>query len=137
MEKFAGGTLKFADLNLRKLEDFKDYLLTAKSQGSDSNTLSQNSTLSYFNKVKQPLNKPIKMKYCKEDLNAKIKPIKAAETKREYLTLEELNTLVKTPCKDQLLMRVALFSALTGLRFFRHTENDVGELEHIKGQGYF
>ena len=71
------------------------------------------------------------------DLNAKISPIKAAETRREYLTIEELNKLVKTPCNNDLLKRAALFSALTGLRFSDIQKMVWSELEYIKGQGYF
>ena len=71
------------------------------------------------------------------DLNAKISPIKPAETRREYLTIEELNKLVKTPCNNDLMKRAALFSALTGLRFSDIQKMTWGELEYIKGQGYF
>ena len=34
----------------------------------------------------------------------------------QYLTIDELNTLVATPCENDVLKRAALFSALTGLR---------------------
>lgn len=71
------------------------------------------------------------------DLNAKVKPIPSAETRREYLTLDELNTLVKTPCHDFLLKRAALFSALTGLRFSDIQKMTWGELKYIHEQGYF
>ena len=38
-----------------------------------------------------------------------------AESHRERLTVEELNTLAATPCDRPIMKRVALFSALTGL----------------------
>lgn len=38
------------------------------------------------------------------------------QTRREYLTTDELNQLVATPCDNDILKRAALFSALTGLR---------------------
>ena len=71
------------------------------------------------------------------DLNAKISPIKPTETNREYLTLDELNRLAKTPCSNDLLKRAALFSALTGLRFSDIQKMVWGELEYIEGQGYY
>jgi len=117
IEDFTNGKLKFTDLNEKFLEDFKEYLLTTKSKKSDKTTLSQNSTVSYFNKVKAALKQAYKDGILQTDLNAKISPIKTAETRREYLTIEELNKLVKTPCNNDLLKRAALFSALTGLRF--------------------
>lgn len=137
LETFTNGSLKFADLNQKFLEDFKEYLLNTKSNRSSKTTLSQNSAVSYFNKVKAALKQAYKDGILQTDLNARVKPIKAAETRREYLTLDELNKLVKTPCNDVLLKRAALFSALTGLRFSDIQKMTWGELEYINGQGYF
>ena len=137
LKAFTNGRLKFADLNQKFLEDFKEYLLTTKSTRSNKTTLSQNSAVSYFNKVKAALKQAYKDGILQTDLNAKVKPIKAAETRREYLTLDELNKLVKTPCNNPLLKRAALFSALTGLRFSDIQKMTWGELEYIDGQGYF
>lgn len=137
LNNFTNGSLKFANLNQKFLEDFKEYLLTTKSSRSNKTTLSQNSAVSYFNKVKAALKQAHKDGILQDDLNAKVKPIKAADTRREHLSLEELNTLVKTPCNNPLLKRAALFSALTGLRFSDIQKMIWGELEYIEGQGYF
>ena len=137
LDTFTNSTLKFANLNEKFLEDFKEYLLTTKSNRSNKTTLSQNSAVSYFNKVKAAMKQAYKDGILQYDLNAKVKPIKAAETRREYLTIDELNKLVKTPCNDTLLKRAALFSALTGLRFSDIQKMTWGELEYIKEQGYF
>lgn len=137
LKTFTNGSLKFIDLNEKFLEDFKEHLLTTKSNKSNKTTLSQNSAVSYFNKVKAALKQAYKDGILQHDLNAKIKPIKAAETRREYLTLDELNKLVKTPCNDVLLKRAALFSSLTGLRFSDIQKMTWSELEYINGQGYF
>mgnify|MGYP000403771155 FL=1 len=135
--KFTNGNLQFADLNERFCNEFKEYLLTTKSKRSDKTTLSQNSAVSYFNKVKAALKQAYKDGILQTDLNTKISPIKAAETRREYLTIEELNKLLKTPCNNDLLKRAALFSAVTGLRFSDIQKMVWGELEYIEGQGYF
>lgn len=137
VESFTGGTLKFADLNESIINNFKEYLLTAKSKRSEKTTLSQNTAVSYFNKVKAALRQAYKDGILQTDLNVKIQPIKAAETRREYLTIDELNKLVKTPCNNDLLKRAALFSALTGLRFSDIQKMVWGEVEYIEGQGYF
>jgi len=134
---FTKGNLKFADLNEKFCTEFKEYLLSTKSKRSDKTTLSQNSAVSYFNKVKAALKQAYKDGILQTDLNTKISPIKAAETRREYLTIEELNKLVKTPCNNDLLKRAALFSAVTGLRFSDIQKMVWGELEYIEGQGYF
>jgi len=136
-EKFTNGNLKFADLNEKVCNDFKGYLLTTKSNKSNKTILVQNSAVSYFNKLKATLKQAYKDGLLKFDLNAKITPIKTAETRREYLTIDELNKLVKTPCNNDLLKRAALFSALTGLRFSDIQKMVWGEIEYIEGQGYF
>jgi len=137
LEAFTNGKLKIADLNQKFLEDFKEYLLTTKSNRSDKTTLSQNSAVSYFSKVKAALKQAYRDGILQYDLNAKVKPIKESETRREHLTLDELNKLVKTNCNNPLIKRAALFSALTGLRFSDIQKMTWGELEYINGQGYF
>jgi integrase len=137
LETFTKGILKFSDLNERFCNEFKEYLLNTKSNKSNKVTLSQNSAVSYFNKMKATLKQAFKDGYLSNDLNAKIEPIKQAETRRNFLTLEELNSLVKTECNNPLLKRAALFSALTGLRFSDIKNLVWGELEYIEGNGYF
>lgn len=137
LEKFASKDLKFGELNEKLFEDFKGFLIKTKSSRSSKSNLSQNSAVSYFNKIKAALREAYKDGFLQTDLNAKIKPIKVEETRRGYLTLEELNKLVKTPCNNPLLKRAALFSALTGLRFSDIQKMTWSELEYIEGQGYF
>ena len=137
LDKYTKGKLKFADLNEKFCNDFKDYLLTTKSNKSIKTTLSQNSAVSYFNKFKASLKQAYKDGYFNFDLNSKISPIKQAETQRNFLTIEELNKLVKTECANPLMKKAALFSALTGLRFSDINKLVWGELEYIEGNGYF
>lgn len=137
LETYTKGNLKFADLNEMFCEDFKEYLLTTKSNKSKTVTLAQNSAVSYFNKLKATLKQAYKDGYLTSDLNAKIEPVKQAETRRNFLTIEELNSLVKTECNSPLLKRAALFSSLTGLRFSDIKNLIWGELEYIEGNGYF
>tara|TARA_R110001583_G_C5666193_1_gene410195 strand:+ start:654 stop:1796 length:1143 start_codon:yes stop_codon:yes gene_type:complete len=137
LETFTKGNLKFADLNQKVCEDFKAYLLTVKSKKSSTANLSQNTAVSYYNKFKAALKQAYKDGLLNSDLNAKIKPIKQAETQRNFLTIEELNSLVKTECLNPLMKRAALFSALTGLRFSDIQKLVWSELEYIEGNGYF
>ena len=137
LEAFTKGNLKFADLNEKFCNDFKEYLLTTKSNKSNKVTLAQNSAVSYFNKLKATLKQAYKDGYLPSDLNGKIQPVKQAETQRNFLTIQELNSLVKTECNNPLLKRAALFSALTGLRFSDIKNLVWGELEYIENNGYF
>lgn len=135
--KYTKGNLKFADLNVKFCNDFKEYLLTTKSNKSSKVKLSQNSVVSYFNKLKAALKQAFKDGYLNTDLNGKVEAVKQAETQRNFLTIEELNRLVKTDCNNPLMKRAALFSALTGLRFSDIKNLVWGQLEYIEGNGYF
>jgi len=136
LKTYANDSLKFADINEQFMEGFKEFLLTTKRKRSDK-TLKRNSASSFFNKVKAALKQAFKDGILQSDVNAKIGSIKPEETRREHLSIEELNKLVKTPCSNDLMKRAALFSALTGLRFSDIKKMTWGELEYIDGQGYF
>jgi integrase len=137
LKAYTDGKLKFAELDENFCNDFKDYLLNTKSNKSAKAKLSQNSAVSYLNKFRAALKQGYKDKFLKVDLNRLVEPIKPAETQREYLTVEELNRLVKTPCNNPLMKSAALFSALTGLRFSDIKKLTWGEVRHSKEQGYF
>lgn len=134
---FTKGNLKFTDINENFCNEFKAYLLTTKSNKSNKVTLSQNSAVSYFNKLKAALKQAYKDGYLNNDLNVKIAPIKQEEIRRNFLTIEELNSLVKTECNNPLLKKAALFSALTGLRHSDIKNLIWSEIEYIEGNGYF
>lgn len=137
LETYTNGNLKFSDLTEKFCNDFKDYLLNTKSNKSIKVSLANNSALSYFNKFKAALKQSYKDGNLSNDLNNKIKPIKQAETQRNFLTIEEMNKLVKTECFNPLIKSTAIFSALTGLRFSDIQKLVWGELEYIEGNGYF
>lgn len=137
LNTFTGESLIFSDLDESFCEDFKEYLLTAPSKRSGKSTLATNSALSYFNKFKAALKQGYRDGYLQTDLNAKVQPIKQAENRRNFLTLEEVNRLAKTECSLPILKQAALFSALTGLRFSDIEKMVWSELEFIEGQGYF
>lgn len=137
LKDFTGEKLKFSQVTVPFLNDFKHYLLTTKSRKSEKSKLSQNSAVSYFNKMKAVLKQAYKDGILQTDLNGLVESIKSEETRREFLTLDELNKLAQTPCNDALLKRAALFSAMTGLRFSDIQKLTWSELEHIPNEGYF
>ena len=137
LEIFTKGILKFADLNEKFCTEFKEYLLTTKSNKSNKVTLSQNSAVSYFNKFKASMKQAYKDGYLQTNLNVKINTIKTVETQREYLSMEQVQILVKTPCSISLLKSSALFSILTGLRFSDIAKLVWSEVQHSEIEGYF
>lgn len=116
LKKFGGETLLFANLTESWCEDFKEFLLTTKSRKSSEAILAQNTAVTYYSIFKAALKKAFVDGYLTTDLSAKTKGIKLLETRREFLTIEELNKLAETPCNNPTLKKAALFSALTGLR---------------------
>lgn len=117
LEAFTKGNLRFADLNEKFCNEFKEYLLTTKSNKSIKVNLAQNSAGSYFSKLKAALKQAYKDGYLFSDLDAKINCIKTKDTIKQTLTIEELNKLAKAECKHPLLKKFVLFSALTGIPY--------------------
>lgn len=116
LKQFTEGTLLFSQIDNRFAEEFKRFLLSAPCGGNRSGTISHNTAATYFSIFKAALKQSFVDGYLTVDLSAKIKGIQEQESRREYLTVEELNTLAATPCERDVLKRAALFSALTGLR---------------------
>lgn len=137
LKVFSNGEIKFGQLNEKYCEEFKEYLFAAYSNRSKKEKLSNNTVLSYFNKFKASLKQAYRDGYLQTDLNAKVDTVKPAETRIDFLTIEELNALVKTECEVAILKQAALFSALTGLRFSDIAKLTWGEVEYIKDNGYF
>jgi integrase len=129
LETFTKGNLKFADLNEKFCNEFKEFLLTTKSNKSSKVTLAQNSAVSYFNKLKATLKQAYKDGYLQTDLNSKVECIEVEDTIKQTLTIEELNSLVKTDCQNPLLKKVVLFSALTGMAFKEMQNLNWGQIE--------
>ena len=72
-----------------------------------------------------------------KDLSTRIDGISEPEVQREYLTLEQLQALVNTPCSIPLLKNAAIFSALTGLRFSDISKLVWSEVQYSELEGYF
>ena len=108
--------LPFAQIDMHLIESFRDFLLKAPRGGNKSGTISQNTASTCFTLFKAALHQAFIDSYFDVDIAAKVKGISGVESRREYLTIEELNKLAATPCEYPMLKKVAFFSALTGLR---------------------
>ncbi len=117
LSNFTSGLKRFIDIDEKFCEDFKTYLRTIKSIKSKKANLAINSSASYYNKYKAALRQAYIDGLLSTDINARIKPIKQEDPKKNFLTEEELNNLIKADCSNPLLKKVAIFSAMTGLRF--------------------
>ena len=79
-------------------------------------TISQNTASTYFSILKAGLKQAFVDEYLTVDIGAKVKGITNIEKPRVALSMNEVQMLVDTPCKDDVLKRAFLFSILTGLR---------------------
>lgn len=118
--------MTFKDVTPEFVTGFKDFLDnvekdTHKRKGPRRERdvfqgLSQNSKVSYFNKLRACINQAYDERIIAVNPLRGIEGFKAAEVKRDYLTLEEVKQLAATPCRYPILKRAFLFSCLTGLR---------------------
>jgi len=99
--------LYFSEIDKNLLENFRTYLLQ---------TSMINTAQSDFSNIRTALNHAYRNDMMKVKITEQVKAIQPQRTKIIYLTKEELNKLVKTPCGKPLIKRAALFAALTGMR---------------------
>ena len=138
LENFTDGECSMGDINERFGNDLKKYLLSAKKVNTKNDVkLSRNSAVSYFNKFRAAVNQAFEERYLNENPLSRIKGIKAAETKREFLTEEELSLLYKTECEMPVLKAAAIFSALSGLRFGDIKKLIWSDMQYSKERGWF
>lgn len=116
MTKFCDTQTTFRDIDKEFVEGFKYYLQHNARTKSDS-PLSPNSQSSYFNKFRASLNNAFEEQLIPVNPIRAVKTIKQEETHREYLTIEEVRSLVKTECKYPVMKNAFLFSCLSGIRW--------------------
>ena len=107
LREFTGGRINFASVTDQWLEKFRDFLLTK---------VSRNTAHTYFSKIKATLNQAVKDKIILVNPANNVSNIKRRDVERVYLTLDELQKLSSTPCRNNEVKRAFLFSCFTGLR---------------------
>ena len=130
LESYWPTGLPFRELTREKAEAFREHLLHNRD-------LAQNTKASYCAKFRAALKQAFQDNYLKEDIAKKVKAIKQAETKREFVSLEELKMLAETDCERPALKTAFLFSALTGLRYSDIFAITWKQLHGNNNDGYF
>ncbi|WBX69694.1 site-specific integrase [Tenacibaculum dicentrarchi] len=116
IEAFCSPSITFNDIDVSFIKDFQKHLHTeAKTKGGQ--LLAQNTKHTYYNKFKACLRSAFDEGYLKENIIEKVKAIPSGETHREYLTIDEVQALSRTPIKQPILKKAFLFSCLTGNRW--------------------
>lgn len=125
------------EIDVTVIEDFREYILNAKSIRRKNQFLAQNTALSYFNKIKATLKKAYKKGLLQTDVNAAVESIKEQESQRNFLTMEEASRLFRTPCKKEIVKRISFFSLLTGMRYSDISKLTWEEVQYSKHEGYY
>ena len=129
LKKFTNGSLHFRELNENWLEDFKAYLIKGVK-------LSQNSAHTYFNKVKRAVHNAHRDKIIGTDYAYFVKSPKMVNTRREFLTKEELQRLIEAECRYPVIKKAFIFSCLTGLRWSDAVQLYWRDIQFVEGKGY-
>jgi len=115
--------ITFAEITPEWVQGFRDYLDNeAVAWGHDyrkrikDKPLAKNSKCSYFNKLRACLNQAFEERIIPTNPMRGIEGFKDEEGTRMYLTIEEVQRLVHTPCEYPQIKSAFLFSCLTGLR---------------------
>lgn len=132
-----GQDIPFIDINVTLINDYREYLLKAKSKRDTGKILARNTALSYYNKLKTTLKRAYKEGKLRTDINAGIDSIKEQESQRNFLTIQEARKLFSTPCPNESIYRISKFSLLTGNRYSDIAKLEWSEIEYIENDGYY
>jgi len=115
--------ITFADITSEWVHGFKNYLeINAKAWAPryerelEYHKLSRNSKLSYFNKLRACIHQALADGVIEQNPLRGVENFKAEESKRMYLTIDEVKAITKAKCSSPGVKRAFLFSCLTGLR---------------------
>lgn len=120
--RFAGTQVTFREVDKNFCESFKEHLTEAKTKSGKN--LSSSAIASYFTKFRACLNKAVEEEIIFKNHSRNVSTPNITESKRNFLTLDELKKLVKEDCRYEVLKNAFLFSCLTGLRW-----SDVNKLQ--------
>lgn len=133
LKKIVSPNFTFDEIDENFIKRIKNYF--EKEALTKSNLpLSQNSKYSYFNKFKASLRRAFDDGYLTINYASKVKSFEQAESQREYLTFDELQSLAKSECKYPILKSAFMFSCLSGLRW-----SDINTLiwSEVRDEGEF
>ncbi|MDD4993497.1 MAG: site-specific integrase [Paludibacter sp.] len=124
LKAYKGNKIDINDIDKAYVSGFIDYLKTAKNGNFDGQDkqpiISRNTAHKLFAKfsavLKKALIDDIILINPIDKIDPKTKP-KAIPSKREYLTTDEIKTLIATDCKRSDIKNAFLFCCLVGIRF--------------------
>lgn len=122
LRKFTNNHIQLSQINELWIAEFQKFL---------SSNVSINSVWTYMNSLKACINKAYREKLIQiNPLHYFKSNLKKVDPKKEFLSIEEIELLMRTECRNEEVKRAFLFSCFTGLRI-----SDVVKLEwsDVKG----
>ena len=124
LKAYKGDNVNINDIDKVYINGFISYLKTAKNGNFEGQKIqpiiSQNTAHKLFAKFSTAIKKAVQDDIIEtnpiDKIDNKTKP-KTLPSKREYLTIDEVKTLIKTDCKKPDIKNAFLFCCLVGIRF--------------------
>ena len=113
-ERYCNGHCTFNDLSVDFCQGFLTYLMSLETQTKTK--MMASTANNNLDKLKCVVRQAYEEGRIKENIVKRLKHAKEADTRREFLTLDEVKMLAATPCDKPVIRSAALFSCLTGLR---------------------
>ena len=134
------GRLTFHRVTREWVRGFRDFLEArpvkagfGRRQEDVTRRLSPNTQALYFSKLAACIHQAMKDGIISDDPVAAVGSPRGAETRREFLTLDELRRLSALPHERPVWKRAFLFSCMTGLRFSDVKALTWGEVAEAEG----
>jgi integrase len=108
LHQYTKGSILFSNIDKTWLEGFSTLLL---------NSLSPSSASLYYSKVKCALRESVKDRILIYNPADQVEPIKVPQKEKEFLTVEDIQKIANTPCRNEQVKNAFLFSCFTGLRY--------------------
>ncbi len=136
------------ELDKHDVELYRSYLLSYKSVKTKE-VISESTASTYFKHFIQVIKYAYKEKLIKENLVEDVKHISYESKPRDYLTRKQIESLINTKIKVELVKDICFFMILTGKRFVEVTNlrwSDVGlsdtghyylKIKETKNQKYY
>lgn len=120
IREFGGDGFPIGEINTRWVEVFVRFLERSK--------LKPNTAHLYYERTREMLGWAVRDGLIRSNPADGVRPPSKEESRREYLTIEELRRLADTPCRHD-VAKAFLFSCLTGLRHSDITTITWGEVQ--------
>lgn len=114
--RYTNGKCTFGNISIELIEGFREYLLNEATNRRTGEIINVNSASAYFCMLRCALRDAYKAKKMKFNPNDYLEKIPTKQTRRPFLTKEEVIALKNTPCDYDVLKNASMFAILTGLR---------------------